>query len=148
MKTPLHTHRDGYNEKDRQWQMLVRAWGHRNPHKLLVPGGHAKCCSCSEKQFGSFIQRCMYGTSLVVQWLRICLPMQATLVWSLVQEDSTCLGATKLMCHNYWVCPLKTCAPQEKLSQWEDHDGYKEYPPLAETRESPRAATKTQNNQK
>ena len=28
-------------------------------------------------------------TSLVVQWLRICLP-QGTWVWSLVQEDSTC----------------------------------------------------------
>ena len=32
-------------------------------------------------------------TSLVVQWIRICLPMQGTWVWSLVQEDSTCRGA-------------------------------------------------------
>ena len=32
---------------------------------------------------------------LVVQWLRICLPMQGTSVQSLVREDSTCLGATK-----------------------------------------------------
>ena len=30
------------------------------------------------------------GTSLVVQWLRICLPMQGTRVQSLVWEDSTC----------------------------------------------------------
>ena len=36
------------------------------------------------------------GTSLVVQWLRICLPMQGTLVQSLVQEDPPCRGATKL----------------------------------------------------
>ena len=35
------------------------------------------------------------GTSLVVQWLRIHLPMQGTWVRSLVQEDSTCHGATK-----------------------------------------------------
>ena len=33
------------------------------------------------------------GTSLVTQWRRICLPMQETWVWSLVQEDSTCRGA-------------------------------------------------------
>ena len=36
------------------------------------------------------------GNSLVVQWIRICLPMQATLVQSLVWEDSTSCGATKL----------------------------------------------------
>ena len=36
-----------------------------------------------------------YGTSLVVQWLRICLPMQGTLSWSLVQTDSTnCRAST------------------------------------------------------
>ena len=33
--------------------------------------------------------------SLVVQWLRICLTMQATQVRSLAQEDPTCRGATK-----------------------------------------------------
>ena len=41
------------------------------------------------------------GTSLVVQWLRICLPMQGTRVRALVQEDPTCRGATKPMRHNY-----------------------------------------------
>ena len=51
----------------------------------------------------------------MVQWTRICLPMQGTGVRSLVQEDSTCLRATeqlklstqsteqlKPMCHNFW----------------------------------------------
>ena len=47
------------------------------------------------------------GTSLVVQWLRICLPMQGTWVWALLQEDPTCHGATKLMHHNYWACALE-----------------------------------------
>ena len=42
-----------------------------------------------------------FGASLVAQWLRIRLPMQGTRVRSLVQEDPTCRGATKLMCHNY-----------------------------------------------
>ena len=41
------------------------------------------------------------GTSLVVQWLRICLPMLGKWVQSLVWEDSTCFGATKSGCHNY-----------------------------------------------
>ena len=34
-------------------------------------------------------------TSFVVQWLRICLPMQRTWVQSLVQGDSTRCRATK-----------------------------------------------------
>ena len=44
------------------------------------------------------------GTSLVVQWLRIHLPMQETRVQSLVREDPTCPGGTKPMAHNYWAC--------------------------------------------
>ena len=38
----------------------------------------------------------------VVQSLRVCLPMQGMWIFSLVWEDSTCWGATKLMCFNYW----------------------------------------------
>ena len=41
------------------------------------------------------------GTSLVAQWLRVCLPMQGTWVRALVQEDPTCHGATKPVHHNY-----------------------------------------------
>ena len=39
--------------------------------------------------------------SLVVQWLRICLPMQGTRVRALVWEDPTCHGATKPVRHDY-----------------------------------------------
>ena len=35
------------------------------------------------------------ATSLMVQWGKICLPMQETQVWSLIREDSTCHGATE-----------------------------------------------------
>ncbi|XP_061028207.1 ubiquitin-conjugating enzyme E2 W isoform X1 [Eubalaena glacialis] len=42
-----------------------------------------------------------HGTSLVARWLRIHLPMQGTRVRALVQEDSTCRGATKPVRHNY-----------------------------------------------
>ena len=47
-------------------------------------------------------------TCLVVQWLRICLPVLGTWVWSLVQEDSTCCGAAKPVRHSYWsLCALE-----------------------------------------
>ena len=46
-------------------------------------------------------QNNIYRASLVVQWLRIRLPMQGTQVRALVWEDPTCRGATKLMRHNY-----------------------------------------------
>ena len=54
--------------------------------------------------------------SLVVQWLRIRLAVQGTLVQSLVREDPTCLGATKPMCPNYWSFGART--QQEKPPQW------------------------------
>ena len=38
-------------------------------------------------------------------WLN--LPMQETWVWSLIQEDSTCLRATEPVHHNYWACALE-----------------------------------------
>ena len=56
------------------------------------------------------IQLKMGRTSLVVQWLRIHLPMQGTQVRALVREDLTCHGATKPGHHNYWACaPQPTC---------------------------------------
>ena len=60
------------------------------------------------------------GASLVVQWLRIRLPMQGTRVRALVWEDPTCCGATGPVSHNYWACVSGACAPQqERPRQWE-----------------------------
>ena len=42
-----------------------------------------------------------FWTSPVGQWLRIRPPMQGTRIQALVQEDPTCRGATKPVCHNY-----------------------------------------------
>ena len=50
-------------------------------------------------------------TSLVVQWLRIHLPVQGIRVPSLVWEASTCHRATEPMCCNHW-----SCAPQSPRS--------------------------------
>ena len=41
------------------------------------------------------------GTSMVVQWWRIRLPMHGTRVRALVGEDTTCCRATRPVCHNY-----------------------------------------------
>ncbi|KAJ8793326.1 hypothetical protein J1605_000321 [Eschrichtius robustus] len=48
-----------------------------------------------------YLQSDQIGTSLVVQSLRICLPMQGTRVRALVREVPTCRGATKPVRHNY-----------------------------------------------
>ena len=111
----------------------------------------------------------LLGASLVVQWLRIHLPMQGTRVQVTVREDPTCRWATKPMHHNYWACALEpgrqnnwACAPQllkpmrlePVLHNKTNHRNEKpehcieEQPLLAATRESPRAATKTQHSQK
>ena len=58
--------------------------------------------------------------SLVVQWLRLCLPMQGTRVRALVWEDPTYRGATRPVSHNYWACASGACAPQqESPRRWE-----------------------------
>ena len=57
--------------------------------------------SVTSTKIETVIKNLPTGTSLVVQWLRICLPMQGTWVRSLVQEDPTCRRAAKPMCHNY-----------------------------------------------
>ena len=49
----------------------------------------------------AYIKKRERGTSLVSQWLRICLPMQGTRVQALVQEDPTGCRAAKPVHHNY-----------------------------------------------
>ena len=44
-----------------------------------------------------------FRTSLVVQQIRIHLPVQRTQVWSLVREASLCLEASKLVHHECWA---------------------------------------------
>ena len=71
-------------------------------------------------------------TSLLVQWLRVCLLKQGTWVWSLVQEDCTSRGATKPMLHS------KRSHCNEKA-----HATTREWSLLTENRESLFAAVKT-----
>ena len=57
------------------------------------------------------------GASLVVQWLRIRLPMQGTWVQALVREDLTCRGATKPVHHNYWACEPQLLNPHATTTE-------------------------------
>ena len=50
---------------------------------------------------GAVVKNPPARASLVAQWLRIHLPMQATRVQALVQEEPTCHRAAKPVCHNY-----------------------------------------------
>ena len=47
-----------------------------------------------------WLRICLPGVSMVAQWLRICLPMQGTRVRALVWEDPTCRGAAGPVSHN------------------------------------------------
>ena len=76
------------------WQKNQRTWRHM---KLLT-------LRIRKKKEWRKVNR---WTSLVVQWLRIHLPMQGTRVLSLVREDPTCCGATKPVYHNYRACALE-----------------------------------------
>ena len=80
--------------------------------------------------------------SLVIQWLRIQLPMQGTWVQSLVWEDPTCLRVTKRMPQLLSLCSRARALQQEKSVQREPTSL-----PTA-PRERPRAAVKTQHSQK
>ena len=105
---------------------------------------YSRCCGVPTRVF---ISEMKTWTSLMVQWLRIYLPMQGTQVRSLVLEDSSCCGTKKSMSCNYWAhtpqqlkpSHARDCAPQqEKPLQWNPH---------TTTRENPRAATNTQHSQ-
>ena len=77
-------------------------------------------------------------TSLVVQWLKIHLPVQRSWVWSLVQEDATCHGAPKPLYHNRWslhALEPVLCSKRSRRNEKHRHCNG-EQPLLTATRES------------
>ena len=93
-------------------------WTWNKPIKYLSSSVHESIMASlqttpSAKDIKNFMKN-IYRASLVVQWLRICLPMQGTRVWALVWEDPTCRGAAGPMSHNYWACASGACAPQQE----------------------------------
>ena len=89
-------------------------------------------------------------SSLVVQWLRIRLPMQGTRVRALVWEDPTCCGATGPVSHNYWAYASGACAPQQERPPTVrgPRTAIKSGPRSPQLEKSPRTETKTQHSQK
>ena len=64
------------------------------------PGKGALFC------FSKWRKETTLSIKTVLMRLPICLPMQGSGVWSLVQEDPTCHRATTPMHLNSWVCAL------------------------------------------
>ena len=122
----------------RRWQRVRQfGWHHwLNRHEFQQIRGNSEgqrslvCCSPwghkSRTQLSDWttnVKKAMILTSLEVQWLRVCLPVQGTWIQSLVQEDPTCHRATKpttteslhpRVCALQEEKPLQeeTCAPQ------------------------------------
>ena len=86
----------------------------------------------------------MLGTSLMVHWLRICLPMQRT--WGRPWSGKIPHAAGQ---RSPWTQLLKPACLEPELSNKRSHHTEKsmlcneEQPPLAATRDSPSAAMKT-----
>ena len=128
----------------------------RTAHKTSFPW-----CSAPVEDI-SHSRTSHWSFPLVVQWLRIHLPMQETWVQSLVQGDSTCLQEAKPMCHNYrehaleptcsrfWAHrpkPLKAQVPRVQAQQQVkplQRDAHS--PHLESSPHSPHAATTTQHS--
>ena len=114
----------------------------------------------------TIIQKGSCGTSLVVQWLRIRLPVQETWLWALVREDPTCCGAPEpqllSLCSRahepQLLSPCATtteaCVSRARALQWEATamrslcTANKSSPRSPQLEKSPCATTKTQCSQK
>ena len=76
----------------------------------------------------------------MVQWLRICLPMQGTRIQPLVWEELMCHGVRKPVYHDYraWVLQLSAWSPCSTMEETSGMRG-----PHAATRQKPKTATRT-----
>ena len=91
----------------RTWLVGLACWSEAVTSHSLWPVKTEVGSPCSATElFRNGAQNAPKGASLVVQWLRIRLPMQETRVRALVREDPTCRGVTKPVHHNYWACAL------------------------------------------
>ena len=127
---PWYTHQ----APRRQWILHSDRWF---CSKAFPGSSRELCCPHPGKQRATLAfadhQKLQPWASLVVQWLRICLPMQGTRVRALVWEDPMCRGATRPMSHNYWACASGACAPQQERPAHRDE----EWSPRPATREKP-----------
>ena len=83
-------------------------WSKESPKSLCSVTSLSAFCwnSVGNKELHDF-KKYIHRTSLMVQWLRIHLPMQGTQVWSLVWKDPTCRRETEPLYRNYWASALE-----------------------------------------
>jgi len=86
-----------------------------NTLTLLLPKPNASACAL-DPICSLLFKNITSGTSLVIQWLRICLPRPGTQVGSLVWENLTCCRATKPVHH--WI--LHALEPTHR-NYWSQH---------------------------
>ena len=81
---------------------------------------------------------------MVVQWIRICLPVQGTQVWSLVWKVPTCCGGGKPVYHDSWILnSWSLCSARREVTEMRSWAPQLESSPLlAATRKSLYTATK------
>ena len=75
-------------------------------HHILLPASVCWCHFDVEEEV-YIVDKMKFRDFLVTQGLRIHLSMRGTQVQSLLRGGSTCLGATRPVHHNSWVCALK-----------------------------------------
>ena len=69
-------------------------------NNITVELGKYNICTEAIRESTKVLKNRKHWASLVVQWLRICLPRQGTRVRALVWEDPTCRGATRPVSHS------------------------------------------------
>ena len=93
----------------------------KTSHKILRNNTNKRCPESLQWKLWDIIERIKEkikiketyaGTSVVVQWLRICLPMQGARVRALVREDPTCRRAAKSVSQNYWAHVPQLLSPR------------------------------------
>ena len=84
----------------------------------------------------------------MVQWSRICLPMQGTCVQSQVGEDPTCQGAAKPVAASTEARAPEPVLHKRSPTVRSPHAATREQPPLAAMTESLGAAVNTPCSQK
>ena len=72
------------------WQSFLESWKMLLTYTWVVIVQVYPCVNINQAGFFMHFEVDTLGTSLVGQWLRICLPVQGKWVQSLVQEDPTC----------------------------------------------------------
>ena len=159
---PWTTQMPWIHQAERWWPCRAYFWPMH-----LVPSLDWNITQAAPGSAACWVQMCPTRPGIPCEPLKeLEIPCQ---VWSLIQEDPTCCGAAKSVCHDYRACAREprslNCwahtpkvlkptgprarAPQEKPLQWEAHTPQLESSPHSPHLEkSPHRLLKTKHSQK